>query len=169
VLAKMKMSSASTSRSYSGFTLVELVVALSIASILAAIAVPSYRELVASQRVRAAASALYGSLIYARSEAIKRNWTAFLDATNLAAGWTVQLGDSATSCNLPGSATRLKSQESFSGLTFTPSAPTFCYNSTGRAQSGGNTTVVISGTGTSRCWSVMVDSSGRPSVTEGGC
>jgi type IV fimbrial biogenesis protein FimT len=169
----MKMSSVSTSRSYSGFTLVELVIALSIAAILAAIAVPSFQETIASQRVRAAASALYGSLIYARSEAIKRNWPVSLIATNLASGWSVQPGNDATNCTPAGDAARLKSQESFNGLTFTPSpalsVPAFCYNSIGRLQSNTETTVKISGTGTSRCWSVMVDSSGRPSVTEGGC
>ena len=54
-----------------GFTLVELMVVIVIASILMAIGVPSYRSVTNSNRVSAEVNALLGDLQFARSEAIK--------------------------------------------------------------------------------------------------
>lgn len=59
--------------SVSGFTLTELLVVLAVAGILAMMAVPSFKSLVQSQRVKNAGFELYSSLALARSEAIKRN------------------------------------------------------------------------------------------------
>jgi type IV fimbrial biogenesis protein FimT len=56
-----------------GFTSVELMVAVGIAAILAAIAAPSLMAMVASQRVKTATFDLYSAMSYARSEAIKRS------------------------------------------------------------------------------------------------
>jgi type IV fimbrial biogenesis protein FimT len=55
-----------------GFTLIELVVTLTVASILAMVAVPSYRQFVESGRLTAATNDLVGDLSYARVEAMKR-------------------------------------------------------------------------------------------------
>src|SRR5512133_2253989 len=55
-----------------GFTLVELLVTLAVAGILASLAMPSYREFVANQRIKTASFDLMSSLTLARSEAIKR-------------------------------------------------------------------------------------------------
>jgi type IV fimbrial biogenesis protein FimT len=55
-----------------GFTLLELLVALAIAAIVFAVAVPSVGGYVAEQRVHARADALLRALERARSEAIKR-------------------------------------------------------------------------------------------------
>lgn len=54
-----------------GFTLIELVVALSIAAILLAIAVPSYSGSRLNSQLRASSNDLLGSMNLARSEAIK--------------------------------------------------------------------------------------------------
>ena len=78
-----------------GFTLTELLVAVSIVAILLTLAVPSYNDLILAQNVRTSAADLQTSLIFARSEAIKRA----ADVNMVAAsgdwknGWTVQLGD----------------------------------------------------------------------------
>jgi type IV fimbrial biogenesis protein FimT len=56
-----------------GFTLVELMAVIGIAAILAGLAVPSFRETIANNRLKTHASMLQTSLLLARSEAIKRN------------------------------------------------------------------------------------------------
>ena len=55
-----------------GFTLIELVVTVTVAGILAVIAVPSYRQFVESGRLTAATNDFVGDLSYARIEAMKR-------------------------------------------------------------------------------------------------
>ena len=56
-----------------GFTLTELLATIAIAAILAAIAVPSFQDMVADSRVTTATNNLISNLSLARSEAIKRN------------------------------------------------------------------------------------------------
>jgi type IV fimbrial biogenesis protein FimT len=77
-----------------GFTLTEVFVVVAILGVLATIGLPSMRDLIASSRLRGAASDLYGSLIFARSEAIKRNGNVDVIpsvASNWGAGWTVRI------------------------------------------------------------------------------
>jgi len=56
-----------------GFTAIELMVTIGIAAILAALAAPSFTGLMERWRVRQALEGLESTLLYARSEAIKRN------------------------------------------------------------------------------------------------
>ncbi|MXS86002.1 prepilin-type N-terminal cleavage/methylation domain-containing protein [Nitrosomonas sp. HPC101] len=55
-----------------GFTMVELMITISIASILLAVAVPSYQSLMRESRLTTQANELMTALHYARSEAVKR-------------------------------------------------------------------------------------------------
>lgn len=55
-----------------GFTLVELVVVISIVAVLAALAVPSFVTVTERWRVRSAAESLIDTTYYARSEAVRR-------------------------------------------------------------------------------------------------
>jgi type IV fimbrial biogenesis protein FimT len=69
----------------SGFTILEIMIVLTIAGILAAIAMPSFDNQIRLQRLKGASTELYLSLMFARSEAIKRN--AKIDVRRNAAGW----------------------------------------------------------------------------------
>jgi type IV fimbrial biogenesis protein FimT len=55
-----------------GFTLIELMVSLTVAGILVGIAVPAFRSFLQNDRDTGQINSLVGSLSYARSEAVKR-------------------------------------------------------------------------------------------------
>lgn len=81
-----------------GYTLLELMIALSIAAILLAMAVPSYSGSRLNSQLRASANDLIGSINLARSEAIKSGSTVTLCASSDGAtcggtwsqGWVVR-------------------------------------------------------------------------------
>lgn len=62
-----------TNNRQSGFSLIELMVALSILAILASVAFPSYRQLIANTQIRSVTESIRNGLQVARAEAVKRN------------------------------------------------------------------------------------------------
>ncbi|OED40598.1 hypothetical protein ACH42_16030 [Endozoicomonas sp. (ex Bugula neritina AB1)] len=68
-------------RPFFGFTLPELLVTLAVASILLTFAASPVKSLVADRRVAAITSEIYGSLVLARSEAIKQQTTVSVCST----------------------------------------------------------------------------------------
>jgi type IV fimbrial biogenesis protein FimT len=75
----------------SGFTLIELIVTITIAAILMMLAAPSFITYRQNSQLTAAANSFLAAAAAARSEAMKRQLNAFLrpaDATNWANGWT---------------------------------------------------------------------------------
>ena len=75
-----------------GFTLIELLVVMALIAILAAIGVPSYQNLVTSNRITAEINGLVTHLQYARSTAVKqgRNVTVTSNnGNNWEGGWVV--------------------------------------------------------------------------------
>ncbi len=85
----------------SGFTLIEMIVVVSIAAILTSIAVPNFSAIIKSNRTTTATNELVSALLLARSEALKRSNTVSLcisdnqesckgvDETNYKLGWIV--------------------------------------------------------------------------------
>lgn len=67
-----------------GFSIIELMVVVSIVAILAALAAPSFTPLIERWRVRSVAEDLTATIYYARSEAIQRGGGITIDATG---GW----------------------------------------------------------------------------------
>jgi type IV fimbrial biogenesis protein FimT len=56
-----------------GFTLVEILMTITVMAILTAIAVPSFSQMIANSRTRSAVSSLHTAVLKARTEALKRN------------------------------------------------------------------------------------------------
>ena len=83
---------ASPAHQTKGFTLIELLVSLTVVTILAALAVPAFRNLIAQGEVRTAATNLTVAMTRARSEATKRSATirVLKKSGGWATGWEVQ-------------------------------------------------------------------------------
>lgn len=146
-------------RAAGGFTLVEMLVTLTIGAILLSIAAPSFSTYIANQRIRGAAFGLSSSLLFARSEAIKRN--ANIDVVpvnggNWADGWTVSSA---------GAVLRTVNPEPGMSITTAPGVNAVTFGSNGRLLVGSTlftfaTASPISGVNP-RCLSLTL--SGMPS------
>lgn len=148
------------SRGTTGFTLIELLITLVVSSILLAMALPSFREFVQIQRGKAASYDLVNSLLFARSEAIKRNSDVALTANEngWVNGWTVN--------TVPAGDVALSNQAAMAGIMITNTATSLTYTGSGRLQAGVNPFQIEGGTRT-RC--VRLELSGMPVITPGAC
>ena len=77
-----------------GFTIIELMITVAVVGVLAAVALPSFNYTIKNSRVKTTASDLHSSLLYARSEAIKRN--ADVTVTVNSSGWVVSYVEAST-------------------------------------------------------------------------
>lgn len=125
------MKASAPRRRVRGFTVTEMVITISIMTILASIAVPSFRNATLASQLRASANSLLAGTRLARSEAIKRNATVAMcpssDGSSCAAGtweqgWIITSGG--TVLFAQPAATRGVSITEASGLT-TLSFPAF--------------------------------------------
>ncbi|WP_428422001.1 GspH/FimT family pseudopilin [Methylibium sp.] len=72
-----------------GFTLIELMVVISIVAISAALAAPSFTQMIANYRVRSGAESMLNGLNLARAEAVRRNSPVRFAIVVGGSGWSV--------------------------------------------------------------------------------
>lgn len=77
-----------------GFTIIEILFVIALLAILSSLAAPSFRDFVASQRIRAASADLSAALMLARAEAVKRNTSVVVSPQTggWINGWTIASG-----------------------------------------------------------------------------
>ena len=140
-----------------GFTMIELLVVITIAVILATLAAPSFTTTIARNKTRSVASELYASLSRTRSEALSHNATVSLSAKSGGwnAGWSIT--------NPVMSDTIIDERASTAGVVVSANTTTVAYSPWGRLS---NTTapmfVVTSSVSNAATTCVSVDLSGRP-------
>lgn len=158
-----KLNSHRRKRLQSGFTLTELMVTVSIAVLLAALATPAFQQLVASQRMRAASYDMVSDLVLARSEALKRGATVQVvpAGDGWVGGWTVRLASLAT----------LSQRHSVGrGISVTATEASVSFDMNGRVVNDGSTVrFALEEVGGTRKRCVSLDPSGRPRSSTSGC
>ena len=148
-----------------GFTLVEMMVTVSVMIILLVVAVPNFRVYLSSQTIRNATFDLMADLMLARSEAIKRNANIDLVAKcqGWQDGWDVKLGT--TVLRTHASMTGIKILDSQNLTVNCSSLPTVRFTNSGRLDPASNSiifTIAVYPSNTSiksRC--IRIDLSGR--------
>jgi type IV fimbrial biogenesis protein FimT len=149
-------------RSPSGVTLVELMVALAVFAILVTIGIPSFTNLIANNRVTAAANELLSTLQFARSEAVKRNEDIVArptDGINWSGGWVVRRGATDLRTRHAQHASVTIAKTGLASLTFRPA---------GNVVGSGNFSIEVAGSaGATRC--LTLEASGRGFVSPGAC
>jgi type IV fimbrial biogenesis protein FimT len=118
------MLSARMQRCSHGVTLVELLVVLVIVAIGATLAAPSFAQMIANYKVRAAAESILGGLNLARTEALRRNAAVSFVLAAGGSGWSVNQVSPATVLqsrsdnDSPG--TTVQSSNTATSVTFLP-------------------------------------------------
>jgi prepilin-type N-terminal cleavage/methylation domain-containing protein len=77
----------SVSTSQKGVSAIELMVTVAIIGIIAAIAIPSYQDYIARERLVGAAQAIYSQAILARRQAVSNNGTRYFFVSNDSGDW----------------------------------------------------------------------------------
>ena len=81
-----------------GFTLLELLMVITIVGVLASIAVPSFSDTIERNRLKEAAESLKSDLMFAKTEAIKRSQNIGVTLVKSGADWCYGINDDNTAC-----------------------------------------------------------------------
>lgn len=86
----------------SGFTIIELLIVVTVLAIVATVAVPSFQQVIENNRLATEANRIFSAMSYARSEAVRVGGNASLSAANggFSNGWCVHLGASCTGADV---------------------------------------------------------------------
>jgi type IV fimbrial biogenesis protein FimT len=158
-----------------GFSLIELLVVLSIAAVLLGITVPSVQLYIAGVRLSTASNEFFTALNVARSEAVRRGVQVTLITKGAAgsrdwtAGWQMFVDTNANGVRDAGEDLLREGDPLDAPMTVFGSAnfgTTIAFDSTGRLTSGGGSFVICHGTalvdsGIGRSRAVVVNSAGR--------
>ena len=88
----------------SGFTIIELLIVIAIAAILATLAIPSYLDFFEKNRLRGAAEMVYEQLMFAKTQAIMRSKPFSVTfSANGTSSWSFGIADNSTGCDPTGS------------------------------------------------------------------
>ena len=137
-----------------GFTLVELMVTLSVAAIVLSIGIPSFRDFVQNNRAATQANHLVLAFNTARSESVKRGSRVSVCAstdqstcsagTNWETGWILFTDDSGANGSRDAADTIIRVWDSLSGSTTLSSADSFIqYLGNGQINHAGNATFTL--------------------------
>ena len=141
-----------------GFTIIELLIVLTIGGILASLALPSMRDGLLNTRAKTSASDAHVSFLFARSEAIKRNSSITVTAASgWTNGWTIKTGS-----------TTLRQQDALpANITVTCSGTcptTITYEKTGRASPSTELRIYVNGNNKIKMRCVSLSLSGKPLI-----
>lgn len=163
---------------HTGFTLIELMVALAVLGILLSIAIPSFQNMVLDNRIAAQANQVITALNYARSEAVKRGASATLcptsggaacaGSTNWSTGWLVFADADGNGTVGAGEAVLRVWPAPKGGNTLnTGTRQRITFGATGTATGSNDTFRLCDGRGTAAARSIVVNVMGRSYVEKG--
>lgn len=133
-----------------GFTLIELMVTVTIIGVSLALAAPSFAQLLSNYRLRSGAESLLNGLNLARAEAVRRNSQVSFALTDTRSGWTVSDSGGAVIQARTDSETGGLSAVSSNSATSITFLPTGLVNATGTWLTQISLSSSTAGTGTRR-------------------
>ena len=161
-----------------GFTLIELMVTIAVLAILLSIAIPSYQDMVRSNRIVGQANHVITALNYARSEAVKRGIPATVCSSNggtscagsktWSTGWLVFADANANGTVDTGEALLRVWPAISGGNTLNAGAKNFItFTATGYATGFADTFRLCDTRGTAAARSIVINDMGRSYVSKG--
>lgn len=157
------MRSSPPHRASRGFTLIELMVVLTISGVLLAVGGGAFKEVMAAQRMRSAAYNIVSDLVLARSEAVKRGANVALEPVTggWINGWTIKVVST--------SEVLVERSKVGTGVTFASSPASVTFDRNGRvpALASAARFALEDGGTQKRC--ITIDPSGRPKSVSVAC